>query len=60
MQADRNLHQPFIEHIPPFVMRQLMQNDILKIHFGNIGAWQYNTRPEKAHQQRRGNQRIDT
>ena len=60
MQADRNLHQPFVEHIPPLVMGQLMQNDILEIRPGNTGVGQHNARMEKADQQRRGNQRIDT
>ena len=34
MQADGNLHQPFIEHIPPLIVRQLMQDDIAKILSG--------------------------
>ncbi len=52
MQADGNLHQPFIEHIPPLIVRQLMQDDIAKILFGNVCAGQYNTWMEKSNQQR--------
>ena len=51
-QADRNLYQPLIKHIPPFVMRQLVQSDIPKLLFGNIRPWQYDARAKRANQQR--------
>ena len=60
MQANRRLYQPFIKHIPPFVVDQLMQDDKLEIFSWNIRAWQYDARMKEANQQRRGNQRIDT
>ncbi len=59
MQTNRGLNQPFIKQIPPLVVGQLMQDDILKILFGNIRPGQHDTRAKKANQQRRGNQRID-
>ena len=60
MQADHSLHQPFVKQIPPFIVRQFMQQYILNILIRNICTWQHDTRMEKAYQQWRRNQRIDT
>ena len=60
MQADGDLHQPLIKDIPPFIVGQFMQDDILKIFFRNVRTGQDNAGTEKANQQRGRNQWIDT
>ena len=59
MQAYRDLNHPFVKYIQPFIVRQLMQDNIVNILFRNIHAGQYDTRMKKAKQQRRRNQRVD-
>ena len=41
-------------------MRQLVQDGIQKILFGNLCLWQNDARTEKTDQQRRGDERVDT
>ena len=59
MQTDGDLDEPFVAYIPPLMVRQLMQGDILKLLRGVIRPGQDNARVEKADQHRRRNQRID-
>ncbi len=52
MQAYRKLHQPFIQNIPPLIMRQLMHRNPAKFLLRNIRAGQDDTGMKIADQHR--------
>ncbi len=58
MDADNNLYQPFVEHIPLLVVNHFMHKDIRQLFIVQFASRQNNPWTKEANHYRGRNQRI--